>query len=78
MDPESGKTLVFITNNFVLPAATICASYKSRWQVELFFAEISRVGRLEAVVSVGVTVGGLRTGLGPKALRPRFAPMSRD
>ena len=24
-DPESGKTLVFITNNFSLPAATICA-----------------------------------------------------
>ena len=32
-DPESGKTLVFITNNFSLPAATICALYKSRWQV---------------------------------------------
>ena len=34
-DPESG--MVFITNNFSLPAATICALYKSRWQVELFF-----------------------------------------
>ena len=31
-DPESGKTLVFITNNFSLPAATICALYKTgRW-----------------------------------------------
>ena len=29
---SSGKTLVFITNNFSLPAATICALYKSRWQ----------------------------------------------
>ena len=38
-DPESGKTLVFITNNFSLPAATICALYKSRWQVELFFKD---------------------------------------
>src|SRR3990172_1642471 len=36
-DPESGKTLVFLTNNFALPAATICALYKARWQVELFF-----------------------------------------
>ena len=36
-DPESGKTLVFLTNNFVLPAATICALYKARWQNELFF-----------------------------------------
>jgi len=36
-DPESGKTLVFLTNNTALPALTICALYKSRWQVELFF-----------------------------------------
>jgi IS4 transposase len=36
-DPETGKTLVFLTNNFALPAATICALYKARWQVELFF-----------------------------------------
>ena len=37
-DPEPGKTLVFITNNFSLPAATICALYKEAgWQVELFF-----------------------------------------
>jgi IS4 transposase len=28
---------VFLTNQFALPAATICALYKSRWQVELFF-----------------------------------------
>jgi hypothetical protein len=33
-DPESGKTLVFLTNQFALPAATICALYKSRWQVD--------------------------------------------
>ena len=36
-DPESGKTLVFLTNNTTLPASTIAALYKSRWQVELFF-----------------------------------------
>jgi len=36
-DAESGKTLVFLTNNTALPALTICALYKSRWQVELFF-----------------------------------------
>jgi hypothetical protein len=34
-DPESGKTLVFLTNNTTLPASTIAALYKSRWQVEL-------------------------------------------
>ena len=36
-DPESGKTLVFLTNNTSLPPLTIAALYKSRWQVELFF-----------------------------------------
>lgn len=36
-DPESGKTLIFLTNNFVLPPLTIAALYKNRWQVELFF-----------------------------------------
>ena len=36
-DPKSGKTLVFLTNNTSLPALTIAALYKSRWQVELFF-----------------------------------------
>ena len=41
-DPESGKTLLFITNNFALPAATIRALYKSRWQVELFFKWIKQ------------------------------------
>ena len=41
-DPESGKTLVFLTNNFALPAQTICALYKARWQVELFFKWIKQ------------------------------------
>ncbi len=33
-DPETAKTLVFLTNNTALDAATICALYKCRWQVE--------------------------------------------
>ncbi len=36
-DPDTGKTLVFLTNNFILPALTIALLYRSRWQVELFF-----------------------------------------
>ena len=36
-DPDSGKTLVFLTNNMLLPPPNIAALYKSRWQVELFF-----------------------------------------
>ena len=46
-DPETGKTLVFITNNFALPSATICALYKSRWQVELFFKWIKQHLRIK-------------------------------
>lgn len=41
-DPKTGKTLVFLTNNFIFPAATICALYKARWQVELFFKWIKQ------------------------------------
>ena len=46
-DPESGKTLVFLTNNTVLPALTIAALYKSRWQVELFFKWIKQHLRIK-------------------------------
>jgi len=46
-DPESGKTLVFLTNQMTLPAATICALYKNRWQVELFFKWIKQHLRIK-------------------------------
>ena len=46
-DPESDKTLVFLTNNTTLPALTIAALYKSRWQVELFFKWIKQHLRIK-------------------------------
>ena len=46
-DPETSKTLVFLTNQMILPAATICALYKSRWQVELFFKWIKQHLRIK-------------------------------
>jgi len=46
-DPETGKTLVFLTNHVALPALTICALYKSRWQVELFFKWIKQHLRIK-------------------------------
>ena len=46
-DPETGKTLIFLTNNTVLPALTIAALYKSRWQVELFFKWIKQHLRIK-------------------------------
>lgn len=63
-DAKTQKRLKFLTNNFVLPAATIAAIYKARWQVELFFEswtwctpldvyEISKISCAES------TVGGV-------------------
>ncbi len=46
-DPESGKTLVFLTNHTSLPALTVCALYKSRWSVELFFRWIKQHLRIK-------------------------------
>ena len=46
-DPETGKTLIFLTNNTTLPATTICQLYKSRWQVELFFKWIKQHLRIK-------------------------------
>src|ERR1022692_3995821 len=47
-DPETGKSLVFLTNNFVLPALTIAKLYQFRWQVELFFKWIKQHLRIKA------------------------------
>ena len=49
-DPESGKTLVFLTNNTALPALTIAALYKGRWQVELFFKWIKQHLRIKRFI----------------------------
>jgi transposase len=46
-DAESGKTLVFLTNHVALPALTIAALYKNRWQVELFFKWIKQHLRIK-------------------------------
>ena len=46
-DPQSGKTLVFLTNHTKLPALTICDLYKARWQVELFFKWIKQHLRIK-------------------------------
>src|ERR1700686_622619 len=46
-DPETGKHLVFLTNNFSLSAAMIAALYKKRWAVELFFKWIKQNLRIK-------------------------------
>ena len=47
-DAEHNKLLVFLTNNFDLPALTIAQLYRSRWQVELFFKWIKQHLRIKA------------------------------
>ena len=47
-DAEHQRFLVFLTNNFELPALTIADLYKSRWQVELFFKWIKQHLRIKA------------------------------
>jgi hypothetical protein len=48
LDLETNKRLIFLTNNFTLPALTIARIYKSRWQVELFFKWIKQHLRIKA------------------------------
>ena len=46
-DPQSTRTLVFLSNQFALPAITICALYKARWHVELFFKWVKQHLRIK-------------------------------
>ena len=48
LDSLTQKRLDFLTNNFELPALTICQLYKSRWQVELFFKWLKQHLRIKA------------------------------
>jgi hypothetical protein len=48
VDPDTGKRLAFLTNNFTLPATSIALLYKMRWQVELFFKWIKQHLRIKA------------------------------
>jgi hypothetical protein len=59
VDPDSQKRLVFLTNNFTLPAGTIAALYRCRWQVELFFKWIKQHLRIKAFY--GTTENAVKT-----------------
>ena len=47
-DDEQHRSLIFLTNNFALPALTISQLYKARWRVELFFRWIKHHLRIKA------------------------------
>ena len=58
-DPETGKGLIFLTNNFTVPALTITQLYRGRWQIELFFKWIKQHLRLKAFY--GTSPNAVRT-----------------
>ena len=60
-DPETGRGLVFLTNNFSLPALTIADLYRQRWQVELFFKWIKQHLRIKTFY--GYSENAVRTQL---------------
>ncbi len=59
VDPETGKKLTFITNNFNWPALIVAGMYKSRWSVELFFKWIKQHLRLKAFF--GTSLNAVKT-----------------
>ena len=60
-DPETGKELFFISNQFEWSAETIAAVYKERWQIELFFKWIKQHLRVKSFV--GTSINALMTQL---------------
>jgi len=58
-DPQSGQALVFLTNNFAVPALTIARLYHCRWQIELFFKWIKQHLRIKAFY--GTSQNAVRT-----------------
>ena len=58
-DPQTSKRLVFLTNNFALPALTITELYRCRWQVELFFKWIKQHLRIK--VFFGTSENAVKT-----------------
>jgi hypothetical protein len=58
-DPITDKTLIFLTNNFLLPSLTIAQLYRCRWQVELFFKWIKQHLRIKSFF--GTTENAVKT-----------------
>lgn len=59
VDPKNQKRLIFLTNNFTLPALTIASLYKARWQVELFFKWVKQHLRIK--VFYGTSENAVKT-----------------
>jgi hypothetical protein len=58
-DTDQNKRLIFLTNNFLLPALTIAELFRCRWQIELFFKWIKQHLRIKAFY--GTTENAVKT-----------------
>lgn len=58
-DPQTGQALVFLTNNFTVPALAIAQLYHRRWHIELFFKWIKQHLRIKAFY--GTSPNAVRT-----------------
>jgi hypothetical protein len=58
-DSETNAKLIFLTNNFTLPALTITKLYKCRWQIELFFKWIKHYLRIKTFF--GTSINAVKT-----------------
>jgi hypothetical protein len=58
-DSETNTKLVFLTNNFSLPALTITKLYKCRWQIEIFFKWIKQYLRIKTFF--GTSINAVKT-----------------
>jgi len=54
VDKKRNKRLVFLTNNFALPAPVIAEIYKQRWQVELFFKWVKQHLRIKTFYGTSI------------------------
>lgn len=59
LDPVTGKKLVFLTNNFSLPAPTIAELFRCRWQIEIFFKWVKQHLRIKSFF--GTTENAVKT-----------------
>ena len=58
-DETQGRTLIFLTNNFILTSETIAALYKARWEIELFFKWIKQ--NLKIKTFLGTSPNAVKT-----------------
>ena len=58
-DDEQQRTLIFLTNNLKLAAATVAEIYKNRWQIELFFKALKQSCKVKTFV--GTSANALKT-----------------